>query len=54
MQGRRIRAQAAAGGAIYSFYDIAAVLRQQRNKRTGKDVDYIQLNGSRWPGYPAA
>ncbi|WP_372359240.1 wall-associated protein [Xanthomonas axonopodis] len=45
-QGRRIRAQAAAGGAIYSFYDTAGVLRQQRNERTGKDVDYIQLNGS--------
>ncbi|MFS8436584.1 RHS repeat protein [Xanthomonas campestris pv. campestris] len=45
-QGRRIRAQASASGAIYSFYDNAGVLRQQRNERTGKDVDYIQLNGS--------
>lgn len=45
-QGRRVRALAGASGAIYSFYDNGGVLRQQRNERNGKDLDYIYLNGS--------
>ncbi|MGN7831218.1 RHS repeat domain-containing protein [Pseudoxanthomonas sp. 22568] len=43
--GRRTRSQQA-GGALFSFYDQAGVLRYQQNQRTGKATDYIQLGGS--------
>ncbi|XWO47322.1 wall-associated protein [[Pseudomonas] boreopolis] len=45
-QGRRVVSALPGGGSIYSFYDNGGVLRSQRNERTGKDVDYIHLNGS--------
>lgn len=44
--GRRVKSLSAAGGAIYSFYDNAGVLRFQRNERTGRQTDYLYLSGS--------
>lgn len=45
-QGRRVVSTSASAGTIYSLYDSGGVLRAQRNERTGKEVEYIQLNGS--------
>jgi len=45
-QGRRVASISAGSGTIYSLYDNGGVLRAQRNERTGKEVEYIHLNGS--------
>ncbi|HYG06226.1 MAG TPA: wall-associated protein [Stenotrophomonas sp.] len=45
-QGRRVASVSTSAGAIYSLYDNSGVLRAQRNERTGKEIEYIHLNGS--------
>jgi len=45
-QGRRVASVSTAAGTIYSLYDNSGVLRAQRNERTGKEIEYIHLNGS--------
>ncbi|WP_249405158.1 RHS repeat protein [Stenotrophomonas sp. CFBP 13725] len=45
-QGRRILSTAADGGTIRSLYGNDGILRRQDNARTGKNTEYIHLNGS--------
>ena len=45
-QGRRILSTAADGGTIRSLYGNDGTLRRQDNARTGKNTEYIYLNGS--------
>ena len=48
--GRRVAAiseyDAPTQGTIYSYYGQDGVLRYQRNERTGKETNYVTLNGS--------
>jgi len=45
-QGRRILSTAVDGGTIRSLYGNDGTLRRQDNARTGKNTEYIHLNGS--------
>lgn len=45
-QGLRILSTAADGGTIRSLYGNDGILRRQDNARTGKNTEYIHLNGS--------